>query len=449
MPIREETIMSNQMFQASPFEPIDFYSNHVLVSPEGGVHGAFDEKGFVVMPFQYTDWQTEELSWRDSVYLHAGLNPFIWHKIKGSDCTKLLEDISVSTYRKFPIGKARHVILCNDDGTILMDGIALRVADDEILGMCLPVLPAILEHIGGNYDVEVTDITNERFFFQLCGPRSLEVVEAACREDLHDIKFMWARDSKIDGRPVTILRTGMAGTLGYEVHGLIEDAIPVYEALMAAGEPFGIQKLGRHAYRNTHTEGSVPQGGTHFVFNLGAPYKLEGSLPRDSRLVFRTPIDLGWEKMISFKHDFPGKDALAAELEAHHNTMVHLVWDPEDILKVAATWFEPGNSADVMDMVEDYDYMISNFSLHIDAVYDGDKLVGAASGRMLCPKTREMMSLATIDTDYAVEGREVEVLWGNPGTRQMRIRAKVTLAPYIKECRNDSFDVEQIPHPVF
>ena len=60
-----------------------------------------------------------------------------------------------------------------------------------------------------------------------------------------------------------------------------------------------------------------------------------------------------------------------------------------------------------------------------------------------------MMSLCVIDQDYAVEGKEVEVLWGRPGTTQMRIRATVTLTPYIEECRNDSFDVEQIPHPVF
>jgi glycine cleavage system aminomethyltransferase T len=102
-----------------------------------------------------------------------------------------------------------------------------------------------------------------------------------------------------------------------------------------------------------------------------------------------------------------------------------------------------------MDMVEDYDDVLANASVHIDAVYDGDKLIGAVSGRMYSPKTHEMLSLCTIDQDYAKEGTIVEVLWGNPGTRQMRIKAKVTLFPYIKECRNESFDVEKIPHPKF
>jgi hypothetical protein len=68
---------------------------------------------------------------------------------------------------------------------------------------------------------------------------------------------------------------------------------------------------------------------------------------------------------------------------------------------------------------------------------------------MLSAKTREMISICTIDEDYAVEGTEAEVLWGNPGTYQMRLRATVTLMPYIKENRNNNFDVESIPRPVF
>ena len=82
-------------------------------------------------------------------------------------------------------------------------------------------------------------------------------------------------------------------------------------------------------------------------------------------------------------------------------------------------------------------------------VYDGEKLIGASSDRMLSAKTREMISICTIDEDYAVEGKAVEVLWGNPGTCQMRIRAEVTLFPYIKEDRNDNIDIEKIPRPVF
>ena len=107
------------------------------------------------------------------------------------------------------------------------------------------------------------------------------------------------------------------------------------------------------------------------------------------------------------------------------------------------------NPCDVMDMTEDYDPVGGNLTVHIDGVYDGDSLIGAASGRMLSPKTREMISLATVDEDYAVQGRGVEVLWGSVGKRQVRIKATVDLFPYIKEGRNQDFDTESVPHPIF
>lgn len=120
-----------------------------------------------------------------------------------------------------------------------------------------------------------------------------------------------------------------------------------------------------------------------------------------------------------------------------------------DTIKVQAAVMDPEKRVDYMDMVGDYDFKNNCSTIHMDAVYDGEKLIGASSDRMLSAKTREMISICTIDEDYAVEGKAVEVLWGNPGTCQMRIRAKVTLFPYIKEDRNDNIDIEKIPRPVF
>ena len=420
----------------------------LFISPEGG--GRPMEGAVPLYPFEYTGWQEEEKSWHDNCYIHSGLNPFPFFTVKGEQFIDLLNASCVSTFNNFPVGKARHTIVCDPDGKVMLDGIVVRRAQDEFICMCM--LPALLEQMcGKKFDIEVTDDSNNMFFYQLCGPRSLEVVEQAAQEDLHDIEFMWLRDARIAGKDVFILRTGMAGTLGYEVHGKTEDALEVYAALMEAGKPYDIHELGRHAYRNTHTEGSIPQGGIHFSWGgpLTTPVVV-GSAGKDCPYLHASPVDLGWEKMVSLKHDFPGKEAIQKELEGHHNTLVHLIWDPTDILKVAATWFEKdGEPCDLMPLAEDFSPTWSSAQLHLDEVYDGDKLIGATSGRMWSPKNKEMMSLSIIDQDYAVEGKVVEVLWGNPGTRQMRIKATVMLTPYIKECRIDSLDVETIPHPVF
>ena len=166
-------------------------------------------------------------------------------------------------------------------------------------------------------------------------------------------------------------------------------------------------------------------------------------------MIFRSPVDLGWENLIRFNHEFVGKAALQKELQEHHNTAVHLIWDKKSVLNVVEGSMDKEKQYDTLDLVGDYDHVRNNGGMHIDAVYDGDRMIGASSGRMLSPKTREMISICTIDTDYAVEGKEVEVLWGNPGTNQVRIKAVVSLFPYIKEGRNADYDIESIPHPKF
>jgi Aminomethyltransferase folate-binding domain len=76
--------------------------------------------------------------------------------------------------------------------------------------------------------------------------------------------------SSIDNIGVRVLRLGMAGTLGYEVHGNLRDATNVYQAIAKAGEAFGITKLGRMAHTMSHTESGVPQMFMYFPAPLHA-----------------------------------------------------------------------------------------------------------------------------------------------------------------------------------
>ena len=435
----------------SPLLPNQIPKNKVFVCPESVWMPDSDGK-WQLHPFAFDRWDVEEMAYYDFCTLHVGLNPFNIYRVHGSDFLQLLSCTSVNTFKVFPIGKARHTIFCDDNGKILLDGIVLRTGEEDFTAYNIPD-PAYMNHqMGSPFNFECDNLREKRFVFQMCGKRSLEVVEHVCRKDLHDLKFMYVCDAQVDGKNVLILRTGMAGTLAYEIHGNVEDAPDIYQRILDIGAEYGIQEMGRLCYVNQHCEGSIFQLAEHFNINFGMPgdqFVISGSLPRDSELQYHSPYDCGWGNLVKFDHDFPGKEALIAESQRHHNTAVHLIWNKEDILKVQAAVMDPEKRADYMDMGGDYDYKNNCSTIHMDAIYDGDKLIGASSDRMLSAKTREMIFICTIDEDYAIEGKEVEVLWGNPGTYQMRIRAKVTLMPYIKKDRNDNFDVETIPHPVF
>ena len=74
-------------------------------------------------------------------------------------------------------------------------------------------------------------------------------------------------------------------------------------------------------------------------------------------------------------------------------------------------------------------------------------MIGITSGRIISYTYNSMISIGFIDPKYASEGTELSILWGTPGTRQMKIRAVVKKLPYNSDyIRNENKDVEEIPH---
>jgi len=260
-----------------------------------------------------------------------------------------------------------------------------------------------------------------------------------------------------------VLRMGMAGTLAYEVHGQLGDARPVYKAILKAGEPFGIRKLGMRAYMMNHTEDGFPQAYYHFPYPwaedkgfmeflsqmggvIGGSFNLRGSMGTDIRVRYRNPVELGWAGMIKFDRDFVGRKALEKEVANPRRKMVTLLWNTEDIIDVYASQFRPGEAYANMDDPNHFTFERGTHTLYADQVLKNGKLIGISSGRAHSFYYREMISLSSIDVAHSALGTEVIVLWGDPGTRQKEIRATVSRFPYLNENRNQVVDVSKIPH---
>lgn len=93
--------------------------------------------------------------------------------------------------------------------------------------------------------------------------------------------------------------------------------------------------------------------------------------------------------------------------------------------------FESGEPYALMDTVEDFSYSKGTSDQHADIVLAGESMIGFSSGRMFSPKSRVMISTSFIDPAYCTVGTDVEILWGEPGSRQKRIRAKVAAHPFV------------------
>jgi vanillate/3-O-methylgallate O-demethylase len=416
----------------------------------------------IVIPYEYSGWRDEVESWKGSAYLASNLNPTPTFRISGPEATRFLSDHFVNSFANFRVGAAKHGIMCDEEGLLMMDGVILRTGEDEYYTYWIsPYIDYVF--MNAKYDAVGENISGKAFLFQVAGPKSLEILDRAAGENLHDIAFLGHRLAKIAGHRVRILRLGMAGTLAYEVHGDIEDAQDVYDAIWGEGQPFGMRKLGSRAYLLNHTEDGFPQayyhfpyawakdrGFTEFVARFGgspggiSPQTIfEGSMESVPDLLYRTPVDLGWEGAIKFNHDFVGREALEKLVSNPRRRMVTLEWNKEDVFDVYASQFERGEPYKNMDATNDF----FPYTFHTDKVLNGKgELIGLSSGRAVSPHYRAMISLSSIDSAYARLHTEVIVVWGKPGTRQKHIRAVVARFPYLNENRNENIDTSRIPY---
>jgi glycine cleavage system aminomethyltransferase T len=447
---------------------IEAYLPHTPYVPFDSEVGLYSIHFGLAKAVEYAGWKEEVMSWKQSAYIHGGLNPTQTYRIWGRDALRLLSEHCVNSMANFSVGAAKHAIMCNDDGLIMTHGVLVRLGEEEFMTYWL--MPWINLLAGsGEYDVKGEDLTGKVFLFQVAGPRSLEILEAATGEDLRDIRFLRQRrstvagtDVKIGATDVNVLRLGMAGSLAYELHGPIERARAVYAAVVKAGEPFGIQRLGWGQYMMNHTENGFPQAHMHFLCpwfehpqlakNLiamgrgsAAPPLLKGSAGPNIQLRYRNPVELGWAHVIKFDHEFQGRKVLEREVAKPTRKMVTLSWNADDILDIYRSHLQPGEEYAFMDFTQPRTGKRVGGVHFSDLVLKNGKTVGISSGRIYSYYYRQMISLCSIDAAAGELGEEVLVLWGDPGTRQKQIRATVERFPFYNENRNEKLDVSAIP----
>jgi vanillate/3-O-methylgallate O-demethylase len=416
----------------------------------------YTQFGSTFEPWEYTGWVDESVSWKDALYI-GDWSPLAKLRVTGRDALKFFSEIAVNSFATFDVGQAKHIILCNAAGKIMGEGVLMRLAAEDFLFTSGPgVAWADYQFGKGSYDAAATQLGNRQFILQLQGPNALFVLEQATGESLRDIGFMRFRETQIGDARFTALRQGMAGEIGYEMHGPIEHAHAIFNALMAHGRDFGIRRLGGRTKMVNHVEACFPTPSvdyvpaifgeterefaeSYFSANAQANYrKTDGSFAyTDISALYRTPVELGWRRNVKFDHDFIGRAALEPEVANPKRTMVTLVWNGDDCAEVYASLFREGAPYQYMEMPRS-----GLGCVFADAVMRDGVSVGVSTSRCYSYSFRKMLSLCVLDVALCAPGTEVTVLWGRPGAPQKAIRATVAPAPYKKD--NRRLDVSQL-----
>ncbi len=180
---------------------------------------------------------------RDAVAL-IDVSPLMKYVIEGPDAARLLHKLTPRDIHKMAVGQVGYTGWCDDDGKLLDDGTIARLAEHTFR---LTSAEPSLRWLGMNavgMDVTITEVTEQLGALSLQGPKARAVLNRCCAKTLDKLKYFRVMDNKLDGRKVTISRTGYTGDLGYEIWLDAGDALPVWDALMAAGADYGIVPCG-------------------------------------------------------------------------------------------------------------------------------------------------------------------------------------------------------------
>jgi len=124
------------------------------------------------------------------------------------------------------------------------------------------------------------------------GPRSREVLQALTDHDMSNEAFPFGKVKRITvaGAPVLALRVTYVGELGFELHIPVEFALSVYDALMEAGQQYGIANAGYRAIESLRLEKGYRAWGAEIgpdhsplVAGLAWAVKLKSSTPFQGR----------------------------------------------------------------------------------------------------------------------------------------------------------------------
>ncbi len=179
-------------------------------------------------------------------------------QFRGPGALEAVQHITMNDASRLKDGQAHYSALLTPSGGFVDDILVHRLSDNDYLlvvnaGTTEKDYAWIRKQVGARPGIHISDYSPYYSQLALQGPRSLETLKKLTRVDLAAIKNYWFTWGTVAGIPnVLIARTGYSGEDGFEVYTPSDEAttVKLWNALMEAGEEFGIRPCGLGA-RNT------------------------------------------------------------------------------------------------------------------------------------------------------------------------------------------------------
>jgi aminomethyltransferase len=274
--------------------------------------------------------------------------------------------------------------LPNNDGGIVDDLLVYRLEEEQY---CLVVNASNIskdwDWISAHNDMgaDMKNISDHMSLLAVQGPKAVEALQSLTSVDLKAMDYYTCQYGDFAGKEtVLISATGYTGSGGFEIYVKNDEAVDVWNAVLAAGESHGMVPCGLAA-RDT--------------LRLEMGFCLYGNDIDDST----SPIEAGLSWITKFTKDFVNSDALQAQKKAGITRRL-----------IGFEMLERGIPR------KDYDI--------VDA--DG-KSIGRVTSGTMSPSLDKAIGMGYVDAEHKASGTEIYIQ-----VRQKRLKAQVVKMPFYK-----------------
>ncbi len=331
------------------------------------------------MPLRYTGDVREHQLVRTGVGLFdiSHMGEF---RVRGPGAVGFLDRALANDTPAMTVGQAMYTVMCRPDGGIVDDLYVYRSADHFMLVVNASNIAKDFVWLKGSCpaDVELSDRSDQTALLAIQGPRAAEVLRGHVPDEALVMASNRFVEGPLFGVPAVIGRTGYTGEDGFELYFDGAQAEQVWEGLMVAGRPAGIEPIGL---------------GARDTLRLEMAYMLYGNDIDDTT----SPIEagLGWTVKPA-RGDFAGREALMRQKE--QGTARRLVGLEAEGRRVPR---------------------------HGMAVESGGREVGRVTSGAFSPSLERAIAMAYVETGVSSLGTVLEVAAGSS-----RIPTRVVKRPF-------------------
>lgn len=346
------------------------------------------------------------------------VTPLFKYDLRGPDAAALLSRITSRDIGKLKVGRVVYLCWCDDAGHVIDDGTCARLGEDHYrLTAAEPTYYWLLRH-AGSFDVRIEDTSESLAAVALQGPTAAKLLAQISDADLPSMRFFGVQACRFE-RPGAapggaiegwLTRTGYTGDLGYELWVKNEDAVPLWDTLMATGQAYGIWPCGLDALDICRVEAGFVMAGVDYTAANHAVIPSQKSTPFE--------LGLGWTVNLGPERaPFIGQAALEREQAA------------------GSKWAFVGLDISWEELERLYDghglppHLPQGAWRTPTPVYSGSRQVGRATSGAWSPILKKNLALATVEARFAAPGTvidfEVTVEW-----ERQRVPATVTPLPF-------------------